>query len=105
MPKKPKEQKHAVAAPTEQKKPEPRKMTVWSEYHKEHQQMSLEAAVRESIKNWNAPSWAVSTQWFDEPGITGSVNATMKSCGYYPVLVNGKQVAVNGVYNFEYRPA
>lgn len=106
MSKKPKEQKHAVAGKQEEKKkPEPRRMTVWSEYHKEHQQMTLEQAVRESIKNWGAPSWGVSKAWFDEPGISGPVNATMKACNYFPVLVNGKQADVNGVYNFEYRPS
>ena len=107
MSKKPKEQKHAVANKPAlgDDKPviQPRTMTVWSEYEKAHKQMTLEQAVRDSIKYWGAPTFGVSTAWYAEPGPSGLVTATMKRCGYEPILDrNGKFEPVNGMYNFQY---
>lgn len=83
--------------------PLPRTMTSYSEYEKKNIQMTLEQAVRDTIKNWNGVDFGVSEQWYAEPGTTGPVIATMKRCGYVPVLnKHGKFVPVSGVYNFSY---
>jgi hypothetical protein len=102
--------KHPVSAPPvtgEKPKgpPAPRTMTVFSEREKIHVQMTLEQAVRESIKFWNGPNWGVSVEWFNEPGSSGPVTATMKRCDYVPVLdKHGKFTPQGGTYNFQYEP-
>lgn len=102
---KPKMQKHQVGEKVVEDKgpPPPRTMTVYSEYQKENIQMTLEQAVRDTIKNWNGVDFGVSEQWYAEPGTSGPVVATMKRCNYVPVLnKHGKFEPVSGIYNFRY---
>lgn len=100
---KPKMQKHQVGDKVVEDKgpPPPRTMTAWSTYEKQNIQMTLEQAVRDTIKNWDAVDFAVSEQWYAEPGTSGPVVATMKRCGYVPVLnKHGKFEIVSGMYTF-----
>ena len=78
--------------------PPAKTMTVYSAYEQKHMQMTLEQAVRESIKAWNSPDWGLSSAWMEEDK---NALATMKRCGYVPVLnKTGKFTPMNGLFNF-----
>lgn len=98
-----KAQKHQIGDSVEKPKgpPPPKTMTAWSMYEKLNIQMTLEQAVRDTIKNWDAVDFAVSEGWYAEPGSSGSVVVTMKRCNYVPVLNKyGRFESVGGVYTF-----